>query len=73
MAVAPDWRGPGLGTRLGRAFLTAMRDRGVGLVKAAVGVTNDPALATCRNIGFVSEGAIEVHAGEPSEILVWRG
>ncbi|MFQ5947502.1 MAG: GNAT family N-acetyltransferase, partial [Acidimicrobiia bacterium] len=71
MAVAPGARGRGLGIRLGSEFLEAMLGRGSQEVKVVVGAPNARALGAYRKMGFVESGTIEVHAGEPSTVLVW--
>ena len=73
MAVAPEARGRGVGTRLGQELLAALRSRGARQVKVVVGATNAEALAAYRKMGFAPAGDVEVHAGEPSQVLVWSG
>lgn len=71
MAVAPGGRGCGLGTRLGEALLEEFRRRGIEQAKVVVGADNRIAGNLYRKLGFVPSWFIEVHAGEPSEALVW--
>jgi hypothetical protein len=38
-----------------------------------VATGNAQAIAAYRKMGFVPDGAIEVHKGETSEVMTWRG
>ena len=71
MAVAPEARRRGLARRLGGRFLADVAGRGPERVKVVVGAQNAPAIAAYETMGFVPAGTVEVHAGEPSEVLVW--
>lgn len=71
MAVDESARRRGIASRLGAAFLAAMADRGIGEVKVVVGASNDAAIAAYRKMGFSDGGVIEVHEGEPSQVLEW--
>ncbi len=70
MAVVADRRSRGIGTLLGRELLTRLET--VGEVKVVVGAANAQAIAAYRRMGFEPAARIEVHRGEPSEVLVWR-
>ncbi|MGH8874549.1 MAG: GNAT family N-acetyltransferase [Acidimicrobiia bacterium] len=71
MAVAPEARGRGLGVRLSREFLAEMAATGADRVKVVVGASNRAALAAYAKAGFTPAGAVEIHAGEQSRVLVW--
>jgi glycosyltransferase involved in cell wall biosynthesis/ribosomal protein S18 acetylase RimI-like enzyme len=71
MAVAPEARRRGLGTRLGMLLLDTLATRGEDRVKVVVGADNASAIAAYRKMGFVPAGTVEVHAGETSEVLTW--
>jgi glycosyltransferase involved in cell wall biosynthesis/ribosomal protein S18 acetylase RimI-like enzyme len=70
MAVTEDTRGQGVGSELGRRFLTAMADRGAGAVRVVVGEENAVAISAYRGMGFRDAAEIEVHRGDRSLILV---
>ena len=72
MVVAPRARRRGLAVQLGEKLIDALGERGVEAIKVVVGADNVGALGAYRNMGFVDAGRIEVHAGETSEVLVWR-
>lgn len=71
MALLPAVRGRGIGTRLGREFLSRFRDRGVMSIKVVVGAANHQAIAAYRKMGFAHESHLEVHSGEPSVEMTW--
>lgn len=71
MAVVPQRRGEGLGIRLGERLLTELHARGLGRVRVVVGADNARAIAAYRRMGFEDAGTLEVHAGEPSLMLMW--
>lgn len=71
MAVAPEARRRGLGFQLGRRLLDTLAARGEDRVNVVVGADNAVAIAAYRKMGFEPAGAIEVHAGERSEVLTW--
>ncbi|MGH9167447.1 MAG: GNAT family N-acetyltransferase [Acidimicrobiia bacterium] len=73
MAVAREARGRGVGTRLGRDLLAELRSRGTEQVKVVVGAANAQALAAYGRMGFSPAGELQVHTGEPSQVLVWSG
>ncbi len=73
LAVAANASGHGLGRSLTEALLLAFAHRRVDAVKVVVGARNTAALRTYESCGFVGTATIEVHRGEPSEVLVWRG
>lgn len=72
MAVASRARRRGLSQQLGAALLTELADRDVDAVRVVVGSENTSAIAAYVKMGFAPHGRIEVHAGEPSEVLVWK-
>jgi ribosomal protein S18 acetylase RimI-like enzyme len=71
MAVDYEVRRRGLGRALGDRFLTAMAERGVDGVRVVVGAHNQGAIAAYEAMGFERRDTIEVHEGEPSEVLTW--
>lgn len=71
MSVDEGWRGAGIGLRLGAAFLQAMAHLGSGAVRVVVAEDNKAAQSAYRRMGFVETERIEVHPGEPSQVLVW--
>ena len=72
MVVAPRARGKGLSLMLGARLLDDLGRRGVPAVKVTVGSENEPAIGAYRKMGFMDTERIQVHAGESSEVLVWR-
>lgn len=70
MAVVPSWRGQGLGHELGMRLLTEFSERDVRRVRVVVGADNPRAIAAYRGMGFEHAGPLEVHAGEPSVMLI---
>lgn len=72
MSVAPRVRGRGLSTRLGERFLTQIGESGCDSVRVVVASGNSAAIGAYRKLGFVDHSRIEVHAGESSEVMVWR-
>ncbi|HEX6148081.1 MAG TPA: GNAT family N-acetyltransferase [Acidimicrobiia bacterium] len=72
MVVAPRARGRGLSVMLGARLLDEMSQRGAQAVKVVVGSENQTALGAYRKMGFKDTERIQVHAGESSEVLVWR-
>jgi len=70
MAVAPPFRGAGIGRRLGATFLERLAAEGTTRVKVVVAAANAAAQATYRGLGFRPAGTFEVHAGEPSLVMV---
>jgi glycosyltransferase involved in cell wall biosynthesis/ribosomal protein S18 acetylase RimI-like enzyme len=71
MAVDYELRRRGLGRALGDRFLAAMAERGVDAVRVVVGGRNQGAIAAYEAMGFERRETIEVHEGEPSEVLTW--
>jgi glycosyltransferase involved in cell wall biosynthesis/ribosomal protein S18 acetylase RimI-like enzyme len=72
MVVAPRARGRGLSVMMGARLLDEMSQRGAQAVKVVVGSENQTALGAYRKMGFKDTERIQVHAGESSEVLVWR-
>jgi ribosomal protein S18 acetylase RimI-like enzyme len=72
MVIAPRARGKGLSVMLGARLLDELSQRGVPSVKVTVGSDNETALAAYRKMGFMDAERIQMHAGETSEILIWR-
>ena len=72
LVVVPRARRRGLALRLGRHLIDALAEAGAEAVKVVVGADNLGAVAAYRAMGFSEAGRIEVHAGEESEVLVWR-
>ncbi len=72
VGVAPRAARRGVGTRLVAAALDELAARGVDAVKVVAGTDNDAALGLYERSGFERERTIAVHAGTPSEVLVWR-
>lgn len=71
MAVAPEARGQGVSTKMMTMMLDRLRDIGAEKVKVVVGKPNVTAYQAIRKMGFEPVGTMEVHAGEPSEVMVW--
>jgi glycosyltransferase involved in cell wall biosynthesis/ribosomal protein S18 acetylase RimI-like enzyme len=72
MVVAPRARGRGLSVMLGARLLDDLTHRGVTAVKVVVGSENATALGAYRKMGFKDIERIQIHAGESSEVLVWK-
>lgn len=72
MAVAPAYRGRGIGKRLVGALQEAAEARGVPAMKVVVGEENDAATRLYESCGFADARRVEVHADEGSLELVWR-
>lgn len=72
MSVASRARGRGLSTDLGQRFLAQMAESGCEAVRVVVSSDNATAIGAYRKLGFADLSRIEVHAGESSEVLVWR-
>lgn len=72
MAVIPQRRGRGVAGRLQDALFDGFGGQNVEAVRVVVGSDNATAIASYRRAGFEPAGTIEVHAGESSEVLVWR-
>jgi glycosyltransferase involved in cell wall biosynthesis/ribosomal protein S18 acetylase RimI-like enzyme len=72
MAVVPERRGRGVAARLQNGLMAQFVDMGVPAVKVVVGSANGTAIASYIRSGFEPAERIEVHAGEASEVLVWR-
>jgi ribosomal protein S18 acetylase RimI-like enzyme len=71
VAVDPGAAGRGVGTRVVDAATTELAGRGVTAAKVVTGADNVAALALYARCGFVRRAQIAVHAGTPSEVLVW--
>ncbi len=71
-SLIPEMRGKGLGTLMGKRFLDDLSAMGSGNVRVVVGAANAQAIAAYRKMGLEDAGTIEVHAGEPSAVLIWR-
>lgn len=61
----------GVGTKLVEAALGELSARGVRSVKVVAGSDNVAALRLYERCGFGRHSRIAVHAGTPSEVLVW--
>jgi ribosomal protein S18 acetylase RimI-like enzyme len=72
MAVVDERRGLGVAQRMQSQLLERMAGMGIPAVKVVVGSNNEKAIASYRRAGFEPAGTIEVHAGESSEVLVWK-
>lgn len=72
MSVVPRARRRGLALDLGNHLLEALASLGVDEVKVVVGSENRAAVAAYEKMGFEASTQIEVHAGESSEVMVWR-
>ncbi|MGF1665229.1 MAG: GNAT family N-acetyltransferase [Acidimicrobiia bacterium] len=72
MVVIDERRGLGVAQRLQAELLQRMADMAVPAVKVVVGSHNAKAIASYQRAGFEPAGTIEVHAGENSEVLVWK-
>ncbi len=72
MTVAMRARRQGLSLRLGDALLAQMAARGVTTLRVVVGIHNRGAIGAYRKMGFAHARQIEMHAGEQSEVMVWR-
>ena len=62
----------GVGRTLVEAALDELSRRGERSAKVVAGADNVAALALYERCGFVRHSRIAVHAGTPSEVLVWR-
>ena len=71
IATATESRGKGWGGRLLAAATDRYRERGLSAVRVVVGADNEASLAAHRKAGFSDRETIELHAGEPSKVLVW--
>jgi ribosomal protein S18 acetylase RimI-like enzyme len=71
IATSTESRGRGLGSLLLEAAVDRYRERGLDRVQVVVSSNNPASLAAHRKVGFVDAGTVEVHAGEPSTVLVW--
>jgi ribosomal-protein-alanine N-acetyltransferase len=70
LAVAPDYRGEGVGrTLLGRA-IEALESAGAGSVKLEVRITNEAALSLYRSFGFEHRRTIPNYYGNGEDSLV---
>jgi ribosomal protein S18 acetylase RimI-like enzyme len=72
VAVAAGASGHGLGGSLVAAATAELARRGVTTAKVVAGAANEPALRLYRGCGFAPRRTISVHAGTPSEVLVWQ-
>jgi|FLYL01.1.fsa_nt_gi glycosyltransferase involved in cell wall biosynthesis/ribosomal protein S18 acetylase RimI-like enzyme len=72
MAVAPGWRGQGLGKSLVDALKDWARQEGLDRMRVVVGADNRPAIALYRQAGFGRPKPMSVHSGERSLELTWR-
>jgi ribosomal protein S18 acetylase RimI-like enzyme len=72
MVVAPRARGKGLSGMMGTRLLDELAERGARAVKVVVGSDNERAISAYQKMGFQQAERIQVHAGESSEVLVWR-
>ena len=70
-ALVAEARGRGLGTRLGKQFLTELAQKGASEVTVVVGSDNAQAIAAYLKMGFVPSGTMEVHTGEESAVMSW--
>lgn len=70
MAIAPTYRGRGLGTDLSDRLLASLRAKGIQRVKVVVGFENKVAQRVYGTAGFVKADTIEVHRGEKSVVMV---
>ena len=73
VAVPPDWRGRGCGTRVLSALIQAAIDVGVQYMTLEVRVSNEPALALYKNFGFKKAGLRKKYYednGEDAHIMV---
>jgi glycosyltransferase involved in cell wall biosynthesis/ribosomal protein S18 acetylase RimI-like enzyme len=73
MAVMPAGRRRGIGDRLGTELLGHLQARGASRVRVVVGDGNAAAVSAYEKMGFQSAGSVEVHRGERSVVLVWKG
>ncbi len=72
MAVAPGFRGRGVGGRLVAACVAEFKSRGVTAAKVTVGSANRTAITLYEAAGFRRAAGVEVHRGQQSQVLVWR-
>lgn len=72
VAVDPEAAGRGLGRTLVGRLVQALAARGATEIRVVTGADNVAALRMYRACGFFPARRIEVHAGTPSEQLVWR-
>lgn len=70
LAVDPDWRRHGIGTRLARQFVENFRDFGVDRITLEVRVSNEPAIELYRSLGFEVEDAIGDYYGDDEDAYV---
>lgn len=76
VAVHPDWRGRGCGTRVLYALIQAAIDVGVQYMTLEVRVSNEPALALYKNFGFKKAGLRKKYYednGEDAHIMSTTG
>lgn len=72
MAVAPNARGSGLGSRLVDTLLDQMKARGVDQVKVVAGDSNLAAISLYSRCGFEFNRRLEVHEGVLSVEMIWN-
>jgi glycosyltransferase involved in cell wall biosynthesis/ribosomal protein S18 acetylase RimI-like enzyme len=73
MAVAPSSRGLGVGRSLVVALVDWFRRTQVPAARVVVGESNEGAIALYRSAGFGEGQSTEVHHGDASLVLTWRG
>ena len=73
VAVAPAWRGRGVGARLVSAFQAELTGRGVDASQVVVGADNAPAIAMYRRAGFTPARTFELHKGTASVLMAHVG
>jgi ribosomal protein S18 acetylase RimI-like enzyme len=71
VAVAPGFRGQGVGRALVCAVNEELTRRGVAGARVVCAAANTAALRLYRSSGFRPASQIRVHAGTTSEVLTW--
>lgn len=74
-AVAPDFRGRGVGTRMLRELMARGRERGVSRYTLEVRQSNEAAIRLYRKLGFASVGIRKDFYERPREnaLIMWTG
>jgi len=70
IAVAPDYRGDGVGRTLLSRAIGVLRDAGAGSVKLEVRISNEVAISLYRDLGFEHRRTIPNYYGNGEDALV---
>lgn len=71
LAVARVARRRGVGTALVQELQAELERRGVAALRVVVAADNAPAIQAYRTCGFTDAGRVQVHRGQPSQVLTW--